>query len=137
MRAHARERDIGERDIGERDIGERDIGERHISERHIGERHIGQKDIGERDITERAIWENNIGERNIGNRDSRETVATCRFAEQLLIHIHIWGVCSCLSLSHSCHLCSRFFRHHKPQTLQSTEGISLRSSWFWARLRGL
>jgi hypothetical protein len=35
---------------------------------------MGERDIGERDI----------GERNIG-----ETVATCRFNQQLLIHIHI------------------------------------------------
>jgi hypothetical protein len=36
-----------------------------------------------------CLRERNIGERNIGERDIGETVATCRFTQQLLIHIHI------------------------------------------------
>jgi hypothetical protein len=45
--------------------------------------------MGERDIRERDIVERDIG----------ETVATCRFDHLLLIHIHIRGVCGCLSFS--------------------------------------
>jgi len=46
----------------------------HAMRACLRERDIGVRDIGQRDIGE---WE--IG----------ETVTTCRFAEQLLIHIHI------------------------------------------------
>jgi len=132
-----RPRDIGERDIGERDIGERDIGERDIGERDIGERDIGERDIGERDIGERNIGERDIVERDIRQRDIGETVATCRFNQQLLIHIHTRGVSGCLSFSQSWHHRARLLRHHKPQMVQLTEGMSLRSSWSWARLWGL
>jgi len=45
---------------------------------------IGERDMGERDIRKR-----DIRERDIRERDIPETVATCRFAELLLLHIDI------------------------------------------------
>jgi hypothetical protein len=62
-----------------------------LRERDIGERDIGEKDIGESDIEESYIKE----------MDIRETVTTCRFNQQLLIHIHTRGVSGCLSFSQS------------------------------------
>jgi hypothetical protein len=116
IRARLRERDIGERDISETDIGVRDIGERDIGERDIGERDIGERDIG-------------------------ETVATCRFNLQLLIHIqihiHIGSVSGGLRFSQSGHRQAKFLERQKLQMLQPTERISVRRSWLWARLRGL
>jgi hypothetical protein len=97
-----------------------------------------ERDVGEGDITE-----GDIRERDIGEREIRETVATCRFNQQLLIHIHIHidihirGVSGCLSFLHSWHRRARFLGRHKPQILQPTDGISLRSSSSWARLRCL
>jgi hypothetical protein len=44
-------------------------------------------DFGERDIAETDIWERDIGKRDIEERDIGKTVATCQFAEQLLIQI--------------------------------------------------
>jgi hypothetical protein len=117
IRAPLRERDISERDIGERDIGERDIVESDIRERDIGE-----MDIRKRDIRERAIG---------------ESVATCRFAEYLLLHIDIRSVSGCLSFLQSWHRWARILLLHTPQELLPTEGISLRSLWSWGRLQGL
>jgi hypothetical protein len=98
--------------------------DRNIRESDIGQRNIRERDIGERDVMERDIRERDIGERDIG-----ETVATCRFDPQLLIHIHIPGLSGCLSFSQSWHRRARFLRRHKPPMLQPTEGMSLRSSW--------
>ena len=50
-----------------------------------------------------------IGVRDVGVRDIWETVASCRFAKQLLIHIHIQGVSHSLSFSQSGHRQPRFF----------------------------
>jgi hypothetical protein len=50
----------------------------------LRERDIRERDIGERDIRERDIRERDIQEMDIG-----ETVATCRFAKLLLLHIDI------------------------------------------------
>jgi len=47
------------------------------------------------------------------------------------------GISSCLSFLQSRYCWGRFLHHHKPQKLQPTEGMSLRSSCVWARLRGL
>jgi hypothetical protein len=113
IRAHLRESDIMERDTCEMDITEMDIRKRDIQERDIRER-----DIGERDIRERDIWEMDIG----------ETFATCRFVEYLLIHIDIRGVSGSLIFSQSCRRCARFLLRQKPQKLQPTECMSLRSS---------
>jgi len=79
----------------------------------------------------RAIWAR-LRERGIG-----ETVTTCRLAEYLLIHIDIRGASGCLSFPQSWRHWARFLRRHKPQKLQPTERMSLRSSWSWVRLRGL
>jgi hypothetical protein len=62
-------------------------------------RDIRERDIGVRDIRERDIGKRNIGERDIRERDIGETVATYRFDQLLLIHIHIRGVSRHLSLS--------------------------------------
>jgi len=132
-----RERDIGERDIGERDIGERDIGEWDIGERDIGDRDVWGRDIGERENRDRDIGDRDIGERDSGERDIRETVATCRFNQHLLIHIHIRDVSGSISFWQSWHCRARFLQRHIPQMLQPTEGMSLRSSWSWGRLQGL
>jgi hypothetical protein len=48
--------------------------------------------LRQREIGERYIREGDVGERNIRERDIEETVATCRFNQQLLIHIHIQGI---------------------------------------------
>jgi hypothetical protein len=96
-----------------------------------------EREIVERDIRERDISERDIRERDIGERDLGETVATCQFDQQLLIHIHIRGASGCLSISQTWHSRARFFRGHKPQMLQPTEGMRLQSLWSWARLRGL
>jgi hypothetical protein len=85
--------------------------------------------IGERDIWEGNIRERDIRERNILEKDIRETIATCRFAEWLLLHIDIGGVSGYLSFSQSWRCWARFLRHHKLQILQPTKGVSLRSSW--------
>jgi hypothetical protein len=60
--------------------------EAKFKERDIGERDIGESNIRERDIRERAIG---------------ETVATCRFSEQLLLHIDSRGVSGYLSFLQS------------------------------------
>jgi len=88
-------------------------------------------------LKEMVIGERDIRERDIQERDIGETVATCQFAVLLLIHIDIRGVSGGLSFSQSWCCWARFLRCHKPQKLQPTEGISLWSSWSWARLRGL
>jgi hypothetical protein len=137
IRAPLRERDIRERDIGERDIGERDMGERDTGERDIRERDIGEWDIVDSDIWERDIRERDIRKRDIGERDIRESVATCRFAECLLLHIDIRSVSGCLTFLRSWHRWARFLLLHTPQKLPPKEGISLRSLWSWGRLQGL
>jgi hypothetical protein len=78
---------------------------------------IGERDIGERDIGESASRESNISERNIG-----EPVATCRFNQQLLIHIHIQGVSGCVSSSLRWHRWARFVQRQKHLMLQPSEG---------------
>jgi len=80
-------------------------------------RNRGEIDIGVRDIRERDIAE----------RDIVETVATCRFNQQLLIHIHIGEVSVCLIFSQCWHRWGRFLRHQKPKMLQPTERMSLQS----------
>jgi hypothetical protein len=75
--------------------------------------HLSERDIGERDSNEMDIGERDIRERDIGERDIGETVATCRFDQQLLIHIHIRGVSGCLSFSQSWHRQARFLWGHK------------------------
>jgi len=78
-----------------------------------------------------------MGERDIGERDIGDTVAACRFAKQLLIQIHFRGISGCLSLSQKWPHQARFLWHHQPHFYQPTQGMSLRSSWSWARLWGL
>jgi len=112
IRACIRKRDIWERDIGERDNWERDIEECDI----------GERDIRERDISEREI---------------RETVDTCWFNQQLLIHIHIRCVSGCHSFSQSWRRQARFSRRHIPHMLQPTVGMALGSSWWCARIPDL
>jgi hypothetical protein len=106
--------------------------ERDIWERDIGEWDIEERDFGERDIGERDILEGNIRETDIG-----ETVTTCLFAEELLLHIDIRHVSGFLSISQSWRCWARFLRHHKPQNLRPKEDMSLRMSWLRARLKGL
>jgi len=69
--------------------------------------------------------------------DIGETVATYRFTKQMPIHVHIRGDCSCLSFSQSWHRWARSLQRQKPPTLPNTEGMSLRSLWSWAGLRGV
>jgi hypothetical protein len=90
------------------------------------ERDLGARDIGERDIRERDMRDMDIG----------ETVARCRFNQQLLIHIHIPGASGCLSFLKSSNRWARFLWRHTPLMLQPTDGISLQSLRSWARVRG-
>jgi len=96
-----------------------------------------ERDIGARDIRDRDIGERDIGERNIMENDIRETVATCRVNQQLLIHIHMKGVPGCLSFSWRWHHRARFLRSQNPQILKPTEGVSLQRLWSWVSVRGL
>jgi len=66
-------------------------------------------DNGERDIRDRDIEERDIRERDIGERDIKDTVAACRFDQQLLINIHLRGISGRLRLSQSWHHQARFF----------------------------
>jgi hypothetical protein len=63
---------------------------------------------------ERDIGETDVREWDIGESDVGETVATCRFAEQLLIHIYIRGVFGYLSISQTAHPQAWYLRCHKP-----------------------
>ena len=74
-----------------------------------------------------AIWERDIG----------ETVATCRFTDQLLMHNDIRGVSGCLTFSQGWRRWARFLRRQRPQQLQPTEQKNHRSAWSWVSLRGL
>jgi hypothetical protein len=56
---------------------------------------LGKRDIGERDISERDIGERDIRGKNIGEWDIGEALATGRFDQQLLIHLHIQRVSGC------------------------------------------
>jgi hypothetical protein len=80
---------------------------------------LRERDIGEKEIRERDIWERDIG----------ETVATCRFAEQLLLDIGIRRVSVCHSFSQRWRPRARFWRHHNPQKLESADGVCPRSWW--------
>jgi len=64
----------------------------------LRERDIGYGDIWERDVGESDIRQRDICERDIGERDNGKSVTSCKFAEQLLIHIHLRRVSGCLRL---------------------------------------
>jgi len=70
--------------------------------------------------------------------DIRETVATCQFAQQLLIPIHIQRVCSCLSFSQSWHCWARFCDIPCPTTSSSLSGYlsRVRGSGWGSGVRG-
>jgi len=69
--------------------------------------------------------------------DIRKNTDTCRFTEQLLIHIGIRGISGCLSFLQSLRCWARILQCHKPYKLKPTVGMSVRSSWLLARLWGL
>jgi len=85
-------------------------------------------------IIQAGFWERDIGVMDIVEWDICETVGTCRFTKQLLIHIHIPEVSSCLSFSQYSHRWARFLQCHISQIHQPTEEMSLCSWWLWERL---
>jgi hypothetical protein len=84
-----------------------------------------------------AIGVRVIVERDIVERNIRGTVATCRLAEQMLIHIYFGGGSSNLSFWQTWHRQLGWLRRQKPQIRQPTDEMCHHHLWCWVGVRGM